>query len=68
MKTFFTTALTVASLSGMFGGSLQAAPPASAKIRIALIVESTVDDKGWCQSMHDAILAVQKKRGAANVE
>ena len=68
MKTFFTTALTVASLSGMFGGNLQAAPPTAAKIRIALIVESTVDDKGWCQSMHDAILAVQKKRGAANVE
>jgi len=48
------------------------APKATAtlkgKIKIALIVESTVDDKGWCQSMHDAILAVQKKYGVANVE
>lgn len=46
--------------------------PASAapagKVRIALIVESTVDDKGWCQSMHDAIKAVQKKYGPAVVE
>jgi basic membrane protein A len=38
------------------------------KVRIALIVESTVDDKGWCQAMHDAIVAVQKKHGPALVE
>src|SRR5512136_2246414 len=44
-----------------------AAPPKS-KVRIALIVESTVDDKGWCQAMHDAISAVQKKYGPALVE
>jgi basic membrane protein A len=44
-----------------------AAPP-KAKVRIALIVESTVDDKGWCQAMHDAISAVQKKYGPALVE
>jgi basic membrane protein A len=44
-----------------------AAPP-RAKVRIALIVESTVDDKGWCQAMHDAISAVQKKYGPALVE
>src|SRR5512133_109803 len=38
------------------------------KVRVALIVESTVDDKGWCQAMHDAIKAVQKKYGPALVE
>jgi len=38
------------------------------KVKIAMIVESTVDDKGWCQSMHDAIMAVQKKYGSALVE
>jgi basic membrane protein A len=38
------------------------------KIKIAMIVESTVDDKGWCQSMHDAIMAVQKKYGSSLVE
>jgi basic membrane protein A len=43
------------------------AAPAS-KVKIALIVESTVDDKGWCQAMHDAIKAVQKKYGPALVE
>jgi len=44
----------------------QAAP--AQKVKIALIVESTVDDKGWCQAMHDAIKAVQKKYGPALVE
>ncbi|MCX8014077.1 MAG: hypothetical protein N3A02_07275 [Rectinema sp.] len=47
-------------------GAVFAAP--KTKVKIALIVESTVDDKGWCQAMHDAITAVQKKYGAALVE
>jgi len=38
------------------------------KVKIALIVESTIDDKGWCQSMHDAIMAAQKKYGTALIE
>ena len=45
----------------------QAAAPKS-PVKIALIVESTVDDKGWCQAMHDAIKAVQAKYGPAQVE
>lgn len=45
-----------------------AAAAPRAKVRIALIAESTVDDKGWCQAMHDAIGAVQKRHGAALVE
>jgi basic membrane protein A and related proteins len=48
--------------------ALSAAAAPKAKVRIALIVESTVDDKGWCQAMHDAIAAVQKKYGSALVE
>ena len=45
-----------------------AAEAPRSKVRIALIVESTVDDKGWCQAMHDAIQAVQKRYGPALVE
>jgi basic membrane protein A len=45
----------------------EAAAP-KAKVKVALIVESTVDDKGWCQAMHDAIGTVQKRYGAALVE
>jgi basic membrane protein A len=45
----------------------EAAPP-KAKVKVALIVESTVDDKGWGQAMHDAITKVQKAYGPALVE
>jgi len=47
--------------------SAEAAAP-KAKVKIALIVESTVDDKGWCQAMHDAIGRVQKEYGPALIE
>ena len=47
-------------------GSVAAAP--KSKVKIALIIESTVDDKGWGQAMHDAIVAVQKKYGPALIE
>ncbi|MFZ3110432.1 MAG: BMP family protein [Rectinemataceae bacterium] len=47
-------------------GTVFAAP--KTKVKIALIVESTVDDKGWCQAMHDAIVNVQKKYGASLIE
>ena len=47
-------------------GTAVAAP--KAKVKIALIIESTVDDKGWGQAMHDAIVAVQKKYGASLIE
>ncbi|TXT42459.1 MAG: basic membrane lipoprotein [Spirochaetes bacterium] len=59
------TLLVVLALLVVFGSAF-AAP--KSKVKIALIVESTVDDKGWCQAMHDAILAVQKKYGASLVE
>jgi basic membrane protein A len=46
---------------------LSAAPPKN-KVHIALIVQDTIDDKGWCQSMYDAIKAVQKSYGPALVD
>jgi basic membrane protein A len=47
----------------MLAAGLHAAP-----VKIALIVESTVNDKGWGQAFHDAIVAVQKKYGSAQIE
>jgi basic membrane protein A len=58
--------LTFALGALLLAGSALAAP--SSKVKIALIVESTVDDKGWGQAMADAIKAVQKKYGPALVE
>ena len=51
------------------GGGKQPAPsaPASSQssganvVKIALIIENTIDDKGWCQAMHDGIVEAQKK-------
>lgn len=51
----------------LFASGAFAAPP-KAKVKIALVVESTVDDKGWCQAMHDAIKRVEAKYGPALVE
>ncbi|MDR1587714.1 MAG: BMP family protein [Treponema sp.] len=42
-------------------GSGQAAASGSNVIKIALIIENTIDDKGWCQAMHDGILEAQKQ-------
>ena len=60
---------TISALGALFAvaGGLSAAAPKT-KIKIALIVQDTVDDKGWCQSMHDAIKAVEKEYGKKLVE
>ena len=41
---------------------------AAEKLRIALVLPSTVDDMAWSQSMVEGLKAVQKKMGEANVE
>ena len=37
-------------------------------IRIALIIENTIDDKGWCQSMHDGIMQAISEMPDKNIE
>ncbi|GHV90630.1 BMP family ABC transporter substrate-binding protein [Spirochaetia bacterium] len=39
------------------------APAASGSnvVKIALIIENTIDDKGWCQAMYDGIVQAQKQ-------
>ena len=59
--------LLVLSALCTFACGLSAAPPKN-KVHIALIVQDTVDDKGWCQSMYDAIKTVQKTYGPALVD
>ncbi len=36
-------------------------------IKVALIVSSTIDDKGWCQAMHDGIQQAMKELPAGKV-
>ena len=58
--------LTVLFVLLALAGAVYGAP--KSKVKIALIIESTVDDKGWGQAMHDAIKSVEKKYGVALVE
>ena len=34
---------------------------AKSDIKVALIVSSTIDDKGWCQAMHDGIVEAMEE-------
>jgi basic membrane protein A len=46
------------------GGKEPAAPSGGSAgnvVKIALIIENTIDDKGWCQAMYDGILGAQKQ-------
>ena len=48
----------------LFAGCSRAQSPAQPSpanvVKIALIIENTIDDKGWCQAMHDGIEEAQK--------
>ena len=37
------------------------------EIKVALIVSSTIDDKGWCQAMHDGITEAMVLESIKNV-
>lgn len=59
MKKFFAILLVVAiAVSFVFaGGSGESSEaPKSDKVKIALIIENTIDDKGWCQAMYDGLV------------
>ena len=65
-KTVFLSCLVLAVLvpAGLFAGGKQqgaAGPSSGSAIKIALIIENTIDDKGWCQAMHDGIISAQKQ-------
>lgn len=53
--------------AGSAGGAAPAGTASSAgsagggAVKIALIIENTIDDKGWCQAMHDGITAAQQQ-------
>jgi basic membrane protein A len=49
-----------ASLFAQGGSEESTAKEDDGVVKVALIVENTIDDKGWCQAMHDGILAAQE--------
>ena len=57
MKKLLTILLVVCLTSMLFaGGASESAEKKSSAVKIALIVENTIDDKGWCQSMYDGLV------------
>ncbi|MGH0052943.1 MAG: BMP family ABC transporter substrate-binding protein [Sphaerochaetaceae bacterium] len=64
MKKFLTILFCLALVSGsLFAAGSSEAPSEEADsnvVKIALIIENTIDDKGWCQAMHDGIMAAQE--------
>ncbi|MDR1862952.1 MAG: BMP family ABC transporter substrate-binding protein [Treponema sp.] len=57
--------LTMVSPVLFAGGGKESAAPSGGSagnvVKIALIIENTIDDKGWCQAMYDGILGAQKQ-------
>lgn len=62
MKKFFVLALVLLTAFSVFaGGATEAAgAEGDGAVKVALIIENTIDDKGWCQAMHDGILQAQE--------
>ncbi|MZP29221.1 BMP family ABC transporter substrate-binding protein [Heliobacterium undosum] len=59
---------TVGLVAGCGGGQQAAAPKAEEKVKIALILPSTIDDAAWAQSMYEGIKAVETKMGKDKLE
>ncbi len=57
MKKLLTICLVAAlCVTALFAGGSAETSSSSKEIKVALIVSSTIDDKGWCQAMHDGIV------------
>ncbi|KKM11507.1 membrane protein [Clostridiales bacterium PH28_bin88] len=63
--------ITLTACGGKQATEQKSEPPKETKtekVRIALVLPSTVDDMAWSQSMYEGLKAVQEKMGKDNVE
>ena len=62
-KLFLALVVLVVSCSFVFaGGSAEASESSDdGQYKVALIIENTIDDRGWCQSMHEGILGAMEQ-------
>jgi len=65
MVVFLAMAILVA---GCGGTEKKPEPPKAQKLKIALVLPSTIDDMAWAQSMYEAILKIQSTMGKDNLE
>lgn len=57
MKRIFVFALVLVAACSLFAGGSSEASASDGKLKVALIVENTIDDKGWCQAMYDGLVS-----------
>jgi basic membrane protein A len=55
-------------VAGCGSSDKKAEAPKQQKIKVALVLPSTVDDLAWSQSMHEALKKMQDKMGKDNME
>ncbi len=67
MKKLLVIVLLVSLLCGSVfaNGQKEATVASSSKdaVKVALIIENTIDDKGWCQAMYDGLVAAKEQLG-----
>jgi basic membrane protein A len=63
MKKLVLLLMMLSLVIGMVAAQATAEKPAAQSnvVKIALIIENTIDDKGWCQAMHDGITQAMKE-------
>ncbi len=69
MKKLIIIALLAMLATGMVfaNAAAETAQAGQSTIKVALIVENTVDDKGWCQAMHDGIVQAMAEMPANTI-
>ena len=65
MKKLLTVFILVCLTTAMVfaGGASESGDKKSSSVKIALIVENTIDDKGWCQAMYDGLVEAKAQLG-----
>ena len=70
-RLFLALVVLVASCAVVFaGGSSETATSSDdGQYKVALIIENTIDDRGWCQAMHEGIQgAIEQLPGKIHYE
>ena len=62
-KLFLALIVLILSCAYVFAGgsSETAAAESDGQYKVALIIENTIDDRGWCQSMHEGIVGAMEQ-------
>lgn len=62
-KTLSVLVMIALAFSLFAGGAAEAQGAKNDAVKIALIIENTIDDKGWCQAMYDGLVEAKAQLG-----